>query len=87
MDNEEVQRLLNRVLSLTPLEKNNFYHTLLTIIRKNSDPNRSAGEIIMEFDELLEQKRAKLDAILNGDPTGSSSPSPGKPSPIFRRVQ
>jgi hypothetical protein len=86
MDNEEVQRLLNRVLSLTPLEKNNFYHTLLTIIRRNSDPNKSAGDIIMEFDELLEQKRAKLDGILNGDPTGSS-PSSGKPSPIFRRVQ
>lgn len=88
MDNEQVQQLLNKVLSLDPQEKNNFYHTLLTIIRKNTDPNKTAGEIIIEFDEFLENKRLRLDGMLNGDPSAGRAPeAPGKLSPVFRRVQ
>jgi len=89
MDNDQVQALLNKLLSLNPIEKNNFYHTILTIVKKTAsiDPNRTAGEIIMEFDELLENKRVQLDGVLNGDPGAGKQTTPGKPSPIFRRVR
>jgi hypothetical protein len=88
MDNEKIQHLLNKVLYLNPLEKNNFYHTLLNIIKSNTDPKQSVADIIMEFDELLTNKRAKLDGLLNGnnDNTLEEKSTPGKISPIFRRV-
>jgi hypothetical protein len=42
----------------------------------------------MEFDDLLENKRTKLDGILNGDPSaGKPASAPGKPNATFRRVQ
>jgi hypothetical protein len=88
MENDQVQALLNKLLCLDTVEKNSFYLTILTIIRKNSnDPNKLAGELIIEFNDILENKRIKLDAMLNGDSSSNSSKSaPGKPSPIFRRV-
>ena len=87
MDNEEIQRLLNKVLSFSVIEKNNFYHTVLAIVKKNTEPNKCAGEIIKEFDELLEQKCNKLDSMLNNNLPSEISPSTHKPSAIFRRVQ
>lgn len=88
MDNEQVQVLLNKLLQLNSSEKNNFYHTILTIIRKNAtDPNRIACDIIMEFDGFLENKRVQLDGTLNGDPGAGKQVTPGKSGAIFRRVQ
>jgi hypothetical protein len=87
MDNDQVQYILNKLLDLNPLDKNNFYHTILSIIRKNNtDEKHMASEIIIAFDEILANKRIQLDGMLNGDPSAGKSNVSGKSSPIFRRV-
>lgn len=79
MDEYQLQKLLDKLTSLSPLEKNNLYHFILNTIKENSQ-QQAAGLIVAQFGELLSNKRVELEEKV-------VEKQEGKVSPIFRRCQ
>lgn len=78
IDENTLQHLLDRLFDFNALEKNNLYHFIVDTIKNNSERD-AAKLILMQFDELLLNKRGSLEET-------AAEKQEGKVSPIFRRV-
>lgn len=79
MDEYLFNELLDKLYTISPLEKNNLYHHFLSIMKENSDPKEAVIAILGQFSLLLSEKR---DQIVEK----TEEKAAGKVSPIFRRI-
>lgn len=79
MDEYLLNEVLDKLYTLSVLEKNNLYHQLVSIIKNTSNPQEAATTILAQFYLLLADKR---DQTIEK----TEDKVAGKVSPIFRRI-